>query len=72
MVAPLAGVALAVMVMLAGVVNVAFWAGEVMLTVGGVGASTVMVIGADSVLAPSKLVASAMTEYVPAGTLVQL
>ena len=62
MVAPVAGVALALIVMLAGGVKVALFAGEVMDTVGGGGGVTVTVIGAEIVAAPLLSVALAVRE----------
>jgi hypothetical protein len=75
---PLLGVfALALTMMVAGAVNVAPFAGAVRLTVGGApddgaGAGfTVMLTGAEVAVSPALLVALAVSEYVPATTLLQ-
>ena len=66
-VAPVAGVAVALMVMLAGAANVALFAGAVMLTVGGVGV-TVTDIAVEVAATLRLSVAFAVSEYVPAAT----
>ena len=59
---------MAVMVMVAGAVNVALLAGDVIDTVGGWFALTVTVTAADVVFNPPASWAFAVSECVPAGT----
>ena len=71
--APSLSAAVAVMLIVAGAVNVVPCEGLPIDTDGaafggGAGALTVTVIAADVVTAPSSSVARAVTEYVPAGT----
>ena len=67
---PLLSAAVALMVMLAGEVNVALFAGELIETVGA-GLLTVTLIALEVETAPSLSIALAVITYPPAATFVQ-